>query len=44
MTFELNIPVAGDAPFGGYLKDDKTTYRGLRNAFNAAQACLRGLD
>ena len=44
MTFELNIPVAGDAPFGGYLKDDKTTYRGLRNAFNAAQACLRGLS
>lgn len=44
MTFELNIPVAGDAPFGGYLKDDKTTYRGLRNAFNAAQASLRGLS
>ena len=44
MTFDLNIPVAGDLPFGGYLKDDKTTYRGLRNAFNAAQASLRGLS
>ena len=44
MTFELNIPVVGDAPFGNYLKDDKTTYRGLRNAFNAAQASLRGLS
>ena len=38
MTFELNIPIAGDAPFGIYLKDDKATYRTLRNAFNAAQA------
>tara|TARA_B100000768_G_scaffold173184_1_gene182192 strand:- start:1078 stop:2469 length:1392 start_codon:yes stop_codon:yes gene_type:complete len=44
LTFELNIPVVGDAPFGNYLKDDKTTYRGLRNAFNAAQASLRGLS
>ena len=44
MAFELNTPVAGDAPFGGYLKDDKTTYRSLRNAFNAAQASFRGLS
>ena len=43
VTFSLNTPVAGDAPFGGYLKDDKTTYRGLRNAFNAAQASFRSL-
>ena len=44
MTFELNIPIAGDAPFGIYLKDDKATYRTLRNAFNAAQASFRGLS
>ena len=44
VTFELNTPIAGDAPFGGYLKDDKTTYRTLRNAFNAAQASFRGLS
>jgi type VI secretion system protein ImpA len=44
VTFKLSNPIAGDAPFGGYLKDDKTTYRGLRNAFNAAQASFRGLS
>lgn len=40
----LKAPIAGDDPFGIYLKGDKPTYRGLRNAFNAAQAAWRSLS
>ena len=37
----LKAPIPGDLPFGVYLKGEKTTYRALRNAFNAAQAAWR---
>ena len=40
----LKAPIAGDEPFGIYLKGDKPTYRALRNAFNAAQAAWRSLS
>ena len=43
MTFEIKTPLAGDDPFGIYLKGDRAAYRGLRNAFNSAQAALRAL-
>lgn len=38
---QLEAPIPGDAPFGIYLKGDRASYRGLRNAFNAAQAAWR---
>jgi type VI secretion system protein ImpA len=37
----LNKPIAGDNPMGVYLKGDRSVYRALRNAFNAAQAAYR---
>lgn len=40
----LKAPIAGDEPFGIYLKGDKPNYRALRNAFNAAQAAWRSLS
>jgi type VI secretion system protein ImpA len=40
----LKAPIPGDQPFGIYLKGDKPLYRGLRNAFNAAQAAWRSLS
>jgi type VI secretion system protein ImpA len=39
----LNAPIAGDEPFGIFLKGDRTAYRSMRNAFNSAQAALRTL-
>ncbi|MEM1074124.1 MAG: type VI secretion system ImpA family N-terminal domain-containing protein [Pseudomonadota bacterium] len=38
---QLEAPIPGDLPFGIYLKGDRATYRGLRNAFNASQAAWR---
>lgn len=40
----LKAPIAGDLAFGVYLKGEKPIYRGLRNAFNAAQAAWRSLS
>ena len=37
----LNKPIAGDNSMGVYLKGDRSAYRALRNAFNAAQAAYR---
>lgn len=37
----LEAPIADDLPFGIYLKGDRSTYRGLRNLFNASQAAWR---
>lgn len=40
----LSVPVSDDAPSGTYLKEtDKSKYRGLRNAFNAARSAYRSL-
>lgn len=41
---QLKAPIAGDLAFGVYLKGEKPVYRGLRNAFNAAQAAWRSLS
>ena len=40
----LNAPIPGDLPFGIYVKGEKSIYRALRNAFNAAQAAWRSLS
>jgi len=41
---QLKAPIPGDLAFGIYLKGEKPIYRGLRNAFNAAQAAWRSLS
>ncbi len=41
---DLVAAIAGDDPFGIYLKGDRTVYRGLRNSFNAAQAAWRSFS
>lgn len=40
----LKAPIPGDLPFGIYVKGEKSIYRALRNAFNAAQAAWRSLS
>lgn len=40
----LKAPISGDAPWGIFLKGEKPIYRGLRNAFNAAQASWRSFS
>ena len=40
----LKAPIPGDLPFGIYVKGEKSIYRSLRNAFNAAQAAWRSLS
>jgi len=35
--------ISEDAPHGGFLKDDKATFRALRNSFNLAQSAYREL-
>ena len=37
----LTAPISGDQPFGVFLKGERQIYRGLRNAFNAAQTSWR---
>ena len=40
---QLLQPIEGDNPAGVYLKNDRTSYRPLRNAYNVAQTSLRKL-
>jgi type VI secretion system protein ImpA len=40
----LSDAISGENAFGVFLKDEKTTYRALRSAFNAAQASWRSLS
>ena len=40
----LKAPIPGDLPYGIYVKGEKSIYRALRNAFNAAQAAWRSLS
>ncbi len=40
----LKAPIPGGFPFGIYVKGEKSIYRALRNAFNAAQATWRSLS
>jgi type VI secretion system protein ImpA len=40
----VKAPIPGDLPFGIYVKGEKSIYRALRNAFNAAQAAWRSLS
>ncbi len=40
----VKAPIPGDLPFGIYVKGEKSIYRSLRNAFNAAQAAWRSLS
>lgn len=40
---QLLEAISADAPCGEYLKDNRTLYRGLRNAFNQAQSSYRQL-
>ena len=37
----LTAPISDDQPFGVFLKGERQIYRGLRNAFNAAQTSWR---
>ncbi|MCL6271438.1 type VI secretion system ImpA family N-terminal domain-containing protein [Sansalvadorimonas sp. 2012CJ34-2] len=39
----LLAPISGDNPAGIYLKDDRATYRPLRNSYNVAQTSFRKL-
>ena len=41
---DLSKSISEDAPFGVFLKGDKTKYRALRTAFNSAQASWRSLS
>ena len=40
---QLLQPIEGESATGCYLKDDRTSYRALRNNFNAAQSSFRRL-
>lgn len=40
----LKDNISDDAPFGIYLKGDRTAYRALRNAFNGGQTAYRALS
>lgn len=40
----LTAPIAGEQPFGVYLKGERQVYRGLRNSFNAAQTTWRKMS
>ncbi|WP_461538327.1 type VI secretion system protein TssA [Spongorhabdus nitratireducens] len=40
---QLLAPVAGDNPAGVYLKEDRASYRPLRNSYNIAQTSFRRL-
>ncbi|WP_281647035.1 type VI secretion system ImpA family N-terminal domain-containing protein [Parendozoicomonas sp. Alg238-R29] len=40
---KLLLPIEGENPAGVYLKDDRTSYRPLRNAYNVAQTSFRKL-
>ncbi|TDO98028.1 ImpA family type VI secretion system protein [Marinomonas balearica] len=43
MFDDLIHPISDDQPSGEYLKDNRTLYRGYRNAFNMAQSSFRQL-
>lgn len=43
MFEHLLAPISDDSPSGIYLKDDRSRYRGYRNAFNEAQSSFRQL-
>lgn len=43
MFDELVLPISDEAPCGEYLKDNRSVYRGYRNAFNIAQSSFRRL-
>ncbi|SCZ61395.1 type VI secretion system protein ImpA [Epibacterium ulvae] len=38
---DILAPIPGDSPYGVFLKGERQIYRGLRNAFNGAQAAWR---
>ncbi|MCZ2720856.1 type VI secretion system ImpA family N-terminal domain-containing protein [Marinomonas sp. 15G1-11] len=43
MLDALIEPISADTPCGEYLKDNRSVYRGYRNAFNIAQSSFRRL-
>lgn len=43
MFEDLTSPISDEQPSGEYLKDNRTLYRGYRNAFNMAQSSFRHL-
>ena len=43
MLDALIEPISEDSPCGEYLKDNRSVYRGYRNAFNIAQSSFRRL-
>lgn len=42
-TESFLAPISDDEPCGSYLKLDRSAYRGIRNAYNAAQSSFRQL-